>query len=220
MKILNYCLLATVALSSSATAAFVNFATGGARGHEFLVTSGARVSDSVTTPTNRLLVGYLTTPGVSSSFVEFARTTINNPLSSAPIGGFVNVPTNNNASAAAVAAVKVPTNQVAIWVFGQGGAQGLYTSTAWTAPASITTEIDSSWDLVLGVAQGSTPPVVTPLPIPGFTAARYLAPVTVTVGTGTNTSASRYTLGAVIPEPTTSLLLVMLGGLGIMRRKR
>lgn len=218
MKITNYCLIATIALSSAASAAFVNFGTGGARGHEFLVTSGARVSATAVLATNRLVVGYLTTPGLSSSFVEFANTTINNPLSSAPIGGFINVPTGNNATAVGVAAVK--SNQVAIWVFGQGGSQGMYTSTAWTAPASITTEIDSSWDLTLGVAQGSVPPVVTAVPLPGFFAATYVAPVTVTVTTGSNTSAARYTLGAVIPEPTTTLLLAVMGGFGIMRRKR
>ena len=205
---------------AQADAAFVSFITGGARGHEFLVSSGARVTETALAPANVVKFGYLTTAGLASSFVEFGSTTVNNPLASALIGGFVNVDTTQNTSAAAVAAIKVAP-QLALWVYGQGGQQGLFTSASWVAPASLTTEVDSSFTITLGVANAaSAAPVVTTIPITGYLPASFVSGVPITVTTATNTNGSRYTLGAAIPEPTTTLFLAMLGGLGVLRRKR
>jgi len=212
--------LAVVAASASISqAAFVSFATGGARGHQILLSDGAtRVLTTADNPGSRASIGYLTTPGDSSSFVEFATTTINHPLSTATVGGFINTPTGNNASQSAVDAYK--GKQVAIWIYGQNGEQGLFTSTAWTVPASITTEVDSSFDITLGVTQASgLPPVqVTTVPIPGMGAAQYIAPVNITVGTASNTAGASYILGA-IPEPS-SMGLLVLAGLATLRRRR
>lgn len=207
-------------LASQADAAFVSFVTGGARGHEFLVPGGARVAATATVPGNVVRFGYLTTANVSSSFVEFGATTINNPLSSAPIGGFVNVDTNQNTSATAIAAIKAAP-QLAIWVFGQNNTQGLFTSTGWVAPGSLTTEVDSSFTITLGVSSAATTaPLVTTIPITGYLPALFVSGTPITVTGTTNPNGSHYTLGALIPEPTTSMLIGLLGAVGMMRRKR
>ena len=208
-----------LSLTSQADAAFVSFVTGGARGHEFLVPGGARVTATATVPGNVVKFGYLTTSNVASSFVEFGATTVNNPLAAATIGGFVNVDTNQNTSASAVSAIKTAP-QLALWVFGQNNTQGMFTSTAWVAPASLTTEVDSSFTITLGVSSAAAAaPVVTAIPLAGYSPAMFISGVPITVSGTTNANGSRYTLGA-IPEPTTTMMLSLLGTLGLLRRKR
>ena len=211
--------LSAFALLSQANAAFVSFDTGGARGHEFLAAPGNRVDATAVTPANVVRFGYLTTANVASSFVEFATTTVNNPLSSQLIGGFINADTTQNASPVAVAALKAAP-QVALYVFGEGNTRGLFTSPSWAAPATLTEATDSSYLVLLGSTAAGGAPVVTTIPIPGYLPASYLTPVAITVGATTNATGSRYTLGAVVPEPTTTILLSILGTLGLVRRKR
>ena len=180
---------AVTASASVSEAAFISFATGGARGHQFVLSDGAT---RVATTAPAVRVGYLTTPGLSSSFVEFATTVISNPLSTQPIGGFINTKTGDNPNVAGIR-----NQQVAIWIFGQNGDQGLFTSSAWTVPASLGPEVDASYDVVLGIVQGGTgAPNVSGVLIPGFTMATYTRPVTITVGTGSNTDGATYRLGS------------------------
>jgi hypothetical protein len=202
--------LAFLAISTSLSqAAFISFSTGTARGHQFVLSDGAtRVAVG-----SNVRVGYLTTPGDTSTFVEFGTTSIANPLSSQPIGGFLIDQTTNNPEVTGIR-----NQQVVVWVYGQGGQQGAFTSTAWTVPASLTPDVDASFDVVLGVNNG-TPVQVTALPIENYTAASYTAPVSITVGTGTNPTGATYALGQLIPEPT-SMGLLALAGLLVTRRRR
>jgi hypothetical protein len=208
-------LLTVVGFSTVASeAAFISFATGGARGHQILLEDGAtRVVTTAADPAARVRVGYVTSPGDISTFVEFATTTINNPLTTQPIGGFINTATGNNSDVAGIR-----NQQVVIWVYGQGGQQGAFTSAAWTVPGSLAPDVDASFDVTLGVASGE-PVAVTTIPIPLFNNASYLAPVNITVGTGSNASGASYILGAPIPEPSSSLTMLLVAG-GLLARRR
>lgn len=206
-------LAAILGSASLSKAAFISFVTGGARGHQFLLSDGAT---RVATGGLPVKVGYLTTPGDSSTFVEFATTVISNPLSTAPIGGFINTKTGDNPNVAGIR-----NKQVAIWVYGQNGDQGLFTSSAWTVPGTLAPDVDASYDVVLGITQGgANPPAVTAVTLPGqVTAARYQQPVSITVTTGTNVDGASYVLASFIPEPS-SMGLLALAGLATLRRRR
>lgn len=221
-------LVALAASASVSEGVVISFVTGGARGHQMLNNNGSRILTTntvgnVNDPASRVAVGYLTTPGLSSSFVEFATTTINNPLSTQAIGGFVNTATANNSSPTTVAALK--GKQIALWIYGQNGNQGLFTSANWLVPDTITVDPDSTFDVRLGIAStdlATLAPVVTGVPITGFTLATYLFPRSITVGTGataTNPQGATYTLGAIVPEPG-SVGLLALAGLAMLRRRR
>ena len=210
--ILSLALLGTFTLASKA--AFISFATGGARGHQFLLEGGVtRVVTTANNPIARVRVGYVTTPGEISTFIEFATTTINNPLTTQTIGGFVNTATGNNADVAGIR-----SRQVVLWVYGQGGQQGAFTSAAWTVPVGLAPDVDASFDVTLGVASGQ-PIAVTTLGIPDFRPANYLAPVTILVGATSNASGASYVLGAPVPEPTTSIT-ALLAVAGLVARRR
>jgi len=195
--------------STVSQAAFISFATGGARGHSFVLSDGAT---RVTAGSN-VRIGYLTSPGNVGTFVEFGTTTINHPLTSQQIGGFINTKTGDNANVAGIR-----NQQVVVWVYGQNGQQGAFTSPNWLVPNSLAPDVDASFDVILGVT-ALPGPAVTALAIPNFTEARVNQPITITVGTSSNANGTQYVLGTPIPEPSASLL-AGLALLGLARRRR
>ncbi len=208
-------LLAVSAISSHA--ASITFLTGGRSGHQFLLSDG---STRVTTG-SVVRIGFLSTPGDTRTFTEFATTTIANPITSQAIGGFIKDQTTQNGSTTGVAGMK--SGPVVVWVIGQNGQQGMWTSTLWTAPAALTPESDSSYDITLGIEPGAGATVaVTALTIDGYNPSRYSAPVTITVGTGgtaVNQNGASFILATPVPEPTMSALGAVMG-LGLMMRRR
>ena len=210
MKKTSLIIALSLASTLASKAAFISFATGGARGHQFVLNDGTtRVAFG-----SNVKVGYLGTPGDTSTFIEFGTTTINNPLSTQPIGGFINTKTGDNANVAGIR-----NQQVVLWVYGQNGQQGAFTSPAWTVPASLAPDIDASFDVTLGVTTLPTV-AVTALAITNFTGSGYTAPVNITVGTGSNVNGAAYRLGIPVPEPTGALLASLVGFGLVLRRRR
>ena len=216
-------LLALTALVSSSQAAFVAFTTGGARGHAFVLSdSSTRVLTTANNASSTVKVGYLT-GATSDTFVTFGTTSVDNPAiqPAAAIGGFVTTPTADNAAANG-ALSSIAGRQLAIWVYGQNGQQGLFTSTSWTVPGTLTPASDQSFSILLGVSSAAgVAPVVSTIAIPGFSPASFVNPTPITVttaSTSTNANGSMYVLGAV-PEPSVTALLGLLGLVGL-RRKR
>jgi hypothetical protein len=216
MKIKILSLLAAMSFASNADAAAITIGTGTSRGHQFVLSDGTtRVSVN---PANTVRIGYLTTAGDSSTFVNFGTTTISNPLSTQPIGGFVTNQSNDNPAANGVGNSIIANQQLAIWVLGQNGDQGLFTSTSWVVPPSLGVATDQLYNLVLGAGSGLTPPVVTGVAITGFQTASTRVE-SVTVGATANPNGTTYQLGAAVPEPSVTALLGLLGLVGL-RRKR
>ena len=200
-------------------ASAIQFATGGGRGHMFVTNDAARV-----VATSLVRVGYLTTPGSLSSFVEFAATTISNPGSTpaTQIGGFLTIPAASPTVAAAAKGA-----QVYLWVYnaassGVATQAGIFTSAdpSWVIPASFTGDVTETSNLSLNLAAGVTA-IADPdakfsgpnTSAPTFTRGNILIAGTAAVG-------SIYTLGGpAIPEPSSVGLFALLGMAALRRRR-
>ncbi len=210
-------------LPAMAEAASIKITTGGSRGHEFLLSDNTTRASIVG---STVQIGYLSTPGDTSTFLNFGNSSISNPLTTAVIGGFVTnaTPDSGTANPGNAALSIIAGKQLVVSVTGQNGDRGLFTSTAWTVPGTLGTASDQSFSVILGTLQGTLPPLVTALPLTGFN------PATVNVKTigflsgavpayAENTNGTSFTLGAAIPEPSVNALLGLLGLVGL-RRKR
>jgi PEP-CTERM motif len=194
--------------------------TGGARGHQFLLSDGAtRVLATATDPTTVFKIGYLAIAGDSSTFQPFAQSSVSHPQAPYQVGGFFGQVSDNNTSGVGGISV-IADKKLVLWVFAQSGQQGMFTSAEWTVPANFGSEVESSFEMRLGATpSGGTPPVVTIVSLPGFSAASYAAPVSITLGTFTATNSSSYVLGSPIPEPS-AMGLIGLCATWVLRRKR
>lgn len=215
-----------LALCVSTQAANIAFNTGGSRGHAFVLSTSTSQAGNIGTPTltDRVALGQVVQAGWMEAgvFQLFASSAIANPLTTATIGGFLNTATGQNAAASGGFSV-IAGKQVALLVQGQNGDRGLFTSTSWMVPPTLGTAVDQSYTVILANASGA-PPVVTALPIEGYTTG------SVTVGTIGFTSGNTpayserldgniMKLGAPIPEPSVVALLGLLGLVGLRRRR-
>ena len=206
-------IIAFCAFAVSAQASTLAFATGGGRGHQFILSDGA----TRVTAGSLVRLGYLATPGVMDSFVEYGRSTISNPSPAIAIGGFLTTPVNNTTPADNTAA---QGKQIYLWVYnaptaGAATQHGLFTSSTatWVIPSTFTGGATESFNVTLGA---STAPAFSAVAasIGTFTTG------VVGVGTGVdNTAGSIYRL-APIPEPTTSMFALGIIGMGLIRRRR
>lgn len=202
-------------------AARVSFVTGGPRGHQFLQSDGVtRVAGTFIGQEGTVWVGYLGTAGDASSFQLFGETRISNPLISGGDGGHLSMSTEDNSAGTGGISV-ISGKQVVLWVFGQGGEQGMFISLDWKAPANIESRFESSYGVLLGISSplAPRPPDVTTIPLPGFSAASYATPVSITLDGRTSTRSSSYILGSPIPEPTAFSLAGILTTLAFRRRR-
>lgn len=213
MKSILTTILLLAASTGSIFASAIQFATGGGRGHMFITSNpdGARV------PALSLVrVGYVTTPGDVSTFVEFATTTMSNPSAAILIGGFLTTPANSLTVAAAAKGA-----QVYLWVYNSPAAgtatqAGIFTSTdaSWVIPASFTGDPTETSNLTLNLVSG-----VTAIPdpnlggVPTFTRGDILINGTAAVG-------SIFRLAPPVPEPSTALFgFIAVGALALRRRR-
>lgn len=214
--------IALAALSSAVTsqAASINFDTGSARGHMFVTSTNVRLAvDSI------VKLGTLTTPGVASSFVEFATTKINNTGGASTVFGFLR---DGVSIATAPEADAIKGKQIYIYVFNTNVAantgldtveKGLFTSAEWTLPAGFDSAGTTTFNIRLGGNSNATPAT---LGVEGQAVLGTYTAGTITIGSGataTNTAAGIYMLAPAVPEPSAMGLLV-IAGLGIMRRRR
>ncbi|MES2467746.1 MAG: hypothetical protein V4675_10630 [Verrucomicrobiota bacterium] len=191
------------------------------RSHQFVQSDGVtRVLPTSQDPNSTVIVGYLTTSGEASTFRAFGESSIENPYPFLPIGGFLRRATQDNA--AGIAGIsELAGKRIVLWVFGQNGEQGMFTSSDWTVPSDYPIVPDRHYVLRLGRGGGGAiPPLVTTIPLPGFSAAAYAAPVSLSVnGETPNTNASSYILGRPIPEPSVFLLTGFAGVMLFCRRR-
>lgn len=218
MKRILTTILLLAASTGSLFASAIQFATGGGRGHMFVMSPP---TDNVRVPALSLVrVGYVTTPGNLSTFVEFASTTISNPSPTFPVGGFLTSPAASTTIAPAAKGA-----QIYLWVYnaptaGASTQAGIFTSTdpSWVIPASFTGDPTETSNLTLNLVSG-----VQAIADPRFTGPTITQPSfsrgDILVGT-TSAVGSIYKLGGgVIPEPT-SIGLLALAGLAAARRRR
>ena len=184
-----------------------------------LIDGTTRVLTTASNPGSTVRIGYLSTAGDASSFQQFAESPVTNSPSLPMPAGFLSASSTNNTAGIAGISV-IADKMLVLWVIGQNGQEGMFTSTEWTVPANFGTGVDNSHGVVIGRTMGGgTPPVVTTIPLPGFNAASYAAPVTIAFGLSSNPNASSYVLGSPIPEPSAVNLAGLLAALAF-RRKR
>ena len=208
------CILGLVATVSS-NAASINFDTGSGLGHMFVTSGGARLAIG-----SLVRMGTLSTPGDANSFVEFARTTINNTGGASTFTGFLR---DGVTIATPAEADAIKGKQIFLYVYNAQGVaagvvpttleKGLFSSTEWALPAGFDSAATTTFNVKLGAVQGGTPPVVT---VAGPDGSFRVG--TIAAGAGSNSNGSIYTLA--IPEASTSLLAALAGFALLGRRKR
>jgi len=212
MQIKQLLPLILIATGTLATGSAIQFVTGGGRGHMFVLSpANDRVAFG-----SLVRVGYVTTPGDVSTFMEFATTTISHPGAAvaAQVGGFL---TNPAASSTVAGAAK--GKQIYLWVYNgttTGGSTGaaIFTSTdsTWLIPNSFTGDATETSNLTLNLTSN-----VTAIAAPGYASAPSFSVGPVPVA-GSSATGSIFTLG--VPEPGTSLLASAAVLAMLARRRR
>lgn len=184
-------------------------------------TVGNRVvtSTSPLTPVlagSAIVMGTMTTEGDFTTFTEFARSTIqsNAAFTNGVISGGA---TNNTATAANFASKNIYIAVYNAATEGLATAAGLFKS-ATLYDAGISASASQSF--LVNVSSFTT--AITPTG--GWNYFPSQVNPAGTTGSAGNPPTERtgivFTLGAAIPEPSTTLFLAMLGGIGLLRRKR
>ena len=208
---------------SGLQAARVIFEPGGNRGHQFVLSDGAtRLLPTTVDSSSAVQVGYLAVEGDATSFQLFAESVISvvpilalmNPLTTT--GGMVyRISTDNPAGTCGVSVLA--NKKLVLWVFGQNGEQGMFTSNTWTVPPDLGISMESYYSLLLAP---NAPPSVTTIPLPGFYPSAFASPVSSTIGGTTNTQGHSYILGSPIPEPSALALAGVAATWAFQRRRR
>lgn len=204
------CILGLVATLSS-NAANINFDTGSGLGHVFTTSSGGRLA------IGSIVRMGTTTDGTANTFVEFARTSINNTGGLSTFNGFLRdgVPITEAAVADAIKGKQIylyvynATTQAGVDVTPE---KGLFTSTEWTLPAGFNNAGDTTFNVKLGAPSGQTPPQGTSALIGTYNVGA------IQINASINPNGSIYAL--TIPEASTSALAALAGLAVLGRRKR
>ena len=215
MKTLLLSCILGLAAAVSSNAASINFDTGGGLGHVFTTSTGVRL------PIGSIVrMGTLTEAGNAGTFVEFARTTINNTGGASTFTGFlrdgVSIATQGEADA-------IKGKQIYLYVYNATtqagvdttGEKGLFTSTEWTLPSGFDSASTTTFNVKLGAASGGTPPANTSALIGEY------GVKAIQINANVNQNGSVYALaGPIIPEASTSALAGFAGLALLGRRKR
>jgi hypothetical protein len=217
MKNIIKCGSLIFAMSLSANAVSILMDEGTTRGHKAVTAEGVRLD-------NGSLIRWGTMSGAASSenFVQFATTSIGalaTTGANASIFGFITRDINT------AGVLPIGGSQIYMWLYnastaGTATQQALFTSVGWVAPSNFSTDALASYNLVLGQPVGGLPaaPIITAVPVTGFTTGTRTIG-TVQTATLTSPDGNIFTLGAAIPETSTTLLGA-LGALALLRRRR
>lgn len=198
-----------------ASAATIEWGSGGSRGHMFVLGNGSRVA-----PGSLVRIGYFETPGnTSSTFFEFGTTTLATPGGDA-VGGYIpaagQAVTSNQTTFAG--------RQLYLWVYNAPTAaaatqQEIFTSVEWVTPNDFNTAA-SVYTLKIGAQAGSgvVNPVVTSLQGAGDADPGSYTVGPIIINGTSNATGSIYRLG-LIPEPSAALMGALVG-LGLLVRRR
>ena len=219
--------MATLALSGIANAATINWGSGGGRGNMFVATDGfTRLASG-----SLIQVGFYENPNDATSvFTLLGTTTIGDPGTGLnAIGGhlpssgraLVGTAANGNTTFAGKQLAIVVYNSTTLALATQ---RGIFTSVAWTTPGGTGFD-DSSDSVTFTVGASASPGFATPVisldpdGLVGPNPSGSYSIGGVTVGGTTNNFGSIYRLGAIVPEPSGVVLLVMGLCVGMRRRR-